>query len=90
MSDSEKDERRKRSKSRRMSLGEEIEAAIARISPPDLPPGPPPMAVKIPLSEAERAHIDHIRERSYVRHVLARHIQTNDPRIGELRRKHGM
>lgn len=39
----------------------------------------------------ELAHIDLIRERSYVRHVLARHIETNDyARIRDLRRKHGM
>lgn len=38
----------------------------------------------------ELARLDHLRERSYVRHVLARHIETNDHRIPELRRKHGM
>lgn len=38
----------------------------------------------------ELAWIDHIRERSYVRHVLAHHIEANDHRIPELRRKHSM
>lgn len=35
--------------------------------------------------------IESIREKSYVRHVLARHIQTNEyDLVRELRQKHGM
>ena len=48
------------------------------------------MQIAVPVSQTEQDYIDHIRERSYVRHVLAYHIRTNDPRISQLRQKHGM
>jgi hypothetical protein len=44
--------------------------------------------VEIPGMEE---HIKEIRERSYVRHVLAHHIETNDySRVRRLRQKHGL
>ena len=50
-----------------------------------------PVERALMVSPKTQAHINEIQERSYLRHVLARHIQTNNyARIRELRQKHGM